>query len=127
MDRRSTTAFAGATTLLGGGVRDQLRQAWRLLRYERVSALKFALPVLIGIYILSPVDPIPDFILGLGQIDDLGVATAGVLLLARLIPGLAPGSVVDEHVRDMGMGGVAAKPAGGETRDAVEARFRVRS
>ena len=51
MDRRSTTAFAGASALLDRGVRDQLRLAWRLLRDERVSALKFALPALIGLYV----------------------------------------------------------------------------
>ena len=103
MDRRSTSAFAGTSALLDSGVRNQLRLAWRLLRDERVSALKFALPALIALYVLSPIDSIPDIFLGLGQIDDLGVITAGVLILARLIPRLAPGHVVDEHLRDMGM------------------------
>ena len=125
MDRRSTNAFAGASALLDRGVRDQLRLAWRLLRDERVSALKFALPALIGLYVLSPIDSIPDFFLGLGQIDDLGVIIAGVLILARLIPRLAPGHVVDEHLRDMGKGYPATKP-GRDTHDFVEARFNVR-
>ena len=125
MDRRSTTAFAGASALLDSGVRNQLRLAWRLLRDERVSALKFALPALIGHYVISPVDSIPDVFLGLGQVDDLGVITAGVLILARLIPRLAPGHVVDEHLRDMGMGHPAAKP-GRATHDVVEARFKLR-
>src|SRR5215212_7530973 len=109
MDRRSTTAFAGASALLDRGVRDQLRLAWRLLRDERVSAIKFALPVLIGLYVLSPIDSIPDFFLGMGQIDDLGVVIAGVLILARVIPSLAPGHVVDDHLRDTGKGHPATK------------------
>jgi uncharacterized membrane protein YkvA (DUF1232 family) len=126
MVRRSTSAFAGTSALLDSGVRNQLRLAWRLLRDERVSALKFALPALIALYVLSPIDSIPDIFLGPGQIDDLGVITAGVLILARLIPRLAPGHVVDEHLRDMGMTCPAAKP-GRDTHGVVEARFNVRS
>jgi uncharacterized membrane protein YkvA (DUF1232 family) len=125
MNRRPTTAFAGATMLLDRGHRNQLRLAWRLIRDERVSALKFALPALIALYVLSPVDTIPDFLLGLGQIDDLGVIAAGLINMARLIPRLSPGHVVDEHVRDMGMGFPAAKRSG-DAHDIVEARFNVR-
>ena len=124
MGHRSTTAFAGTSALLDRGVRDQLRLAWRLLRDERVSALKFALPALVALYVLSPIDSIPDFFLGLGQIDDLGAITAGVLILARLIPRLAPGHVVDEHLRNMGMSYPIMKP-GGVAHDYIEARFDV--
>ena len=125
MNRRPTTAFAGATMLLDRGRRNQLRLAWRLIRDERVSGLKFALPALIALYVLSPVDTIPDFLFGLGQIDDLGVITVGLMIMARLIPRLSPGHVVDEHVRDMGMGFPAAKHSG-NADDIVEAQFNVR-
>jgi uncharacterized membrane protein YkvA (DUF1232 family) len=125
MNRRTTTAFAGASVLLDRGIRDQLRLSWRLLRDERVPALKFALPALLGLYVLSPLDPIPDFLLGLGQIDDLGVVMVGVLLAARVIPKLAPSHVVDEHLHDMGMGGPTVKP-GAEPEEILEARFNVR-
>ena len=104
MYRRTTTAFAGASALLDRGIRDQLRLGWRLLRDERVPALKFALPALLTLYLVSPIDMIPDFLLGLGQMDDLGVVMAGALLIAKVIPRLAPDHVVDEHLRDMGMG-----------------------
>ena len=90
MDRRTTTAFAGASALLDRGIRDQLRLGWRLLRDERVSALKFALPALLALYLVSPVDVIPDILLGPGQMDDLGIVIAGVLLIARVIPGWRP-------------------------------------
>src|SRR5918998_6026093 len=126
MDQRSTAAFAGASALLDRSVRVRLRLAWRLIRDERVSALKFALPALIGLYVLSPIDSIPDVFLGLGQIDDLGVITAGVLILARLIPWLAPGNVVGEHLRDMGISEPATKTAGGDSGGVLEARFFVR-
>src|SRR4051794_22266586 len=103
MQRHTTSAFAGAGALLDRGMRDQLRLSWRLLRDERVSGLKFALPAFLALYVISPFDPIPDFLLGLGQVDDLGVVVAGVLLLARILPRLAPGHVVDEHLQDMGL------------------------
>jgi uncharacterized membrane protein YkvA (DUF1232 family) len=124
MQRRNTAAFAGATALLDRGMRDQLRLSWRLLRDERVSALKFALPAFLALYVLSPIDPIPDFLLGLGQVDDLGIVIAGVLLLARIIPRLAPAHVVEEHVRDMGLGRAAKHRA--ETEGVFDARFNVR-
>jgi uncharacterized membrane protein YkvA (DUF1232 family) len=125
MNGRPTTAFAGASVLLDRGVRDQLRLGWRLLRDERVSALKFALPAMLGLYVMSPLDPIPDFLLGLGQIDDLGVVILGVLLVARIIPRLAPSHVVDEHLRHMGGGGRTVK-SDAMAEEIVEARFNVR-
>jgi uncharacterized membrane protein YkvA (DUF1232 family) len=125
MNRRTTTAFAGASVLLDRGIRDQLRLGWRLLRDERVTALKLALPALLALYVMSPIDSIPDFLLGLGQIDDLGVVVAGVLLLARVMPRLAPGHVVDEHLRNMGMGDPAPKPDA-KPEEVFEARFNVR-
>jgi uncharacterized membrane protein YkvA (DUF1232 family) len=125
MERRTTSAFAGAGALLDRGIWDQLRLSWRLLRDERVSALKFALPTFLALYVVSPFDPIPDFLLGLGQVDDLGVVIAGVLLLARVIPRLAPAGVVDEHLRDMGLARPEAKPRA-RTADVFDARFNIR-
>ena len=91
-----------------------------------MSGLKIALPALIGIYLLSPVDFIPDVMLDPGQMDDLGVVTAGVLILARLLPWLAPSEVVSEHLREMGMSQPTANHAAGHEQDIVEARFVVR-
>lgn len=125
MNRRTTTAFTGASALLDRGIREQLRLSWRLLRDERVPALKFALPALLGLYVVSPLDPIPDFLLGLGQIDDLGVVIAGVLLVARIMPRLAPEHVVDEHLRDMGMSHPVAQSSA-KREDVIDARFNVR-
>jgi len=125
MNRRTTSAFAGAIALLDRGVRDQLRLSWRLLRDGRVSALKYALPAVLGLYVLSPVDAVPDFLLGIGQTDDLGVVIAGVLLLARVIPRLAPDPIIDEHLRAMGNGGPPA-PVSRTPDEVIDARFRVR-
>ena len=126
MDRRTTSAFVGASALLDHGVRDQLRLSWRLLRDDRVSSFKYALPVLLTLYVVSPIDPIPDFFLGIGQMDDLGVVIAGVLLLARLVPKMAPAHIVEEHLRDMRS---VDEPVRGKPRvdeDAVDARFNIR-
>ncbi len=126
MDRRSTSAFAGASALLDHGVRDQLRLCWRLLRDERVSSFKYALPALLTLYVLSPVDPIPDFLLGIGQMDDLGVVIAGVLLLARLLPRTASADIVAEHLREMHRGGSTASRSTRADDEAIDARFNVR-
>ncbi len=125
MNRPTASAFGGASALLDRGMRDRLRLSWRLLRDERVSTLKLALPALLVLYVVSPIDPIPDFLLGLGQMDDLGVVIAGVLLLARLIPMLAPGDVVDEHLRAMGRDQTTTRTVG-KTESVFDARFDVR-
>jgi len=125
MNRRTTSAFAGASALLDRGIREQLRLSWWLLRDERVPVLKFALPALLALYVVSPLDPIPDFLLGLGQIDDVGVVIAGMLLIARIMPRLAPGHVVDEHLRDMGMGHPVERTSA-RPEDVIDARFNVR-
>ncbi len=125
MNRRTTTAFAGASALLDRGIRDQLRLGWRLLRDDRVPALKFALPAFLGLYLASPIDLIPDFLFGLGQMDDLGVVIAGVLLIANAIPKLAPAHVVDEHLQEMGINRPIANTRAG-AEDIFEARFNVR-
>ena len=125
MQRRTGSALAGAGALLDRGTRDQLRLSWRLLRDERVSSLKFALPAFLALYVVSPIDPIPDFLLGLGQVDDLGIIVAGVLLAARLIPKLAPRNVVDEHLRKMGAEYPAASPPT-PGNAVIDARFNVR-
>lgn len=127
MDHRTTSAFSGASALLDHGVRNQLRLCWRLLRDERVSSFKYVLPALLTLYVVSPVDPIPDFLLGIGQMDDLGVVIGGVLLLARLIPKMAAAHIVDEHLRDMRGG---EQPVGGHrmpNEKPIDTRFNVRA
>jgi uncharacterized membrane protein YkvA (DUF1232 family) len=43
-------------------------------------------------YVFSPIDPIPDFIPGLGLLDEMVVVPIGVLIAAKMIPG----EVMDE-------------------------------
>jgi uncharacterized membrane protein YkvA (DUF1232 family) len=41
--------------------------------------------IIVG-YVFSPIDPIPDFIPGLGLLDEMVVVPVGVLLAAKMIP-----------------------------------------
>jgi len=85
------------------GFLDQARLTCRLYRDPRVSTLlKVMLPSIAVLYLLSPIDLIPDFLLGLGQIDDLGILTVAVLVISKLMPRLVPEPIVAEHQSAMG-------------------------
>jgi uncharacterized membrane protein YkvA (DUF1232 family) len=64
----------------------QARLAFRLFREPRVPILLKAVPLLAFLYVLSPIDLVPDFIPGLGQLDDLGIMLAALELFVRLCP-----------------------------------------
>jgi len=64
----------------------QFRLATRLLREPRVPAPLKVIPGLAAAYVLSPVDFIPDFIPGLGQLDDLAVLVFALEFFIRLCP-----------------------------------------
>lgn len=70
-----------------------LRLVWNLARDPRVPARSKALLFMIGGYVASPVDVIPDFIPGLGQLDDLVLIA---FVLDRIINRVPP-EVVAEH------------------------------
>jgi uncharacterized membrane protein YkvA (DUF1232 family) len=57
-----------------------LRDYWRG-DYRNVSMISIVVFLLSVAYILSPLDLIPDYLLGLGQIDDLAVLGLGLFLL----------------------------------------------
>jgi uncharacterized membrane protein YkvA (DUF1232 family) len=61
---------------------------WPLMRDPRIPFwAKAAIPAVAAVYVISPVDLIPDFLVGVGQLDDIGVmllaATATVAFLQR--------------------------------------------
>lgn len=105
---------------------DQARLTWRLLRDPRVSLLRYAIPGLLLAYLASPVDVIPDLLLGIGQTDDLGIAVLAIMLMIRIVPKLAPVDIVDDHVRDMGLGGVVREREAFASDQPIEAQFSVR-
>jgi len=62
------------------------RLLWHLLHDERAPLWIKLIPVVILLYILSPIDLIPDPILGLGQLDDIAFILLGLKLLFDLYP-----------------------------------------
>ena len=72
---------------------NQVWLTWKLLRDQRVPVWMKLLLLIPFLYVVSPIDLIPDFIPVLGQLDDLGI----VLLGMRLFESLVPEYIVQEH------------------------------
>ncbi len=79
----------------------QMRLAWRLFWDPRVPGWTKFIPILSVIYIISPVDFIPDFLLGIGQVDDVG-ALGALLLGIKMLVDSSPSQIVTQHLADMG-------------------------
>ena len=78
----------------------QIRLAWRLLWDPRVSWALKLIPPLTLLYLISPIDILPDWVIpGLGELDDVAVIMLGVKLFIEL----SPLPVVREHLRDLGL------------------------
>ena len=80
------------------------RLIWRLMRDRRVPWLTKLFPVMALVYVLTPIDIIPDYIPIRGQMDDILVA--GLLLGVFVVA--SPWKVVLEHItgkRLSGLGG----------------------
>jgi uncharacterized membrane protein YkvA (DUF1232 family) len=75
----------------------QVRLIWRLWRDRRVPLWLRLIPPAILVYLLWPLDMLPDPLPGLGQLDDLGV----ILLGLRTFVALAPEEVVREHLTEL--------------------------
>lgn len=60
----------------------------------RVPIYLKAIPLATVAYVLSPIDVIPDVVLGLGQLDDIALT----VLAFKLFIDLAPDGVVQEHL-----------------------------
>jgi len=96
----------------------RVRLSWRLFREPGVPLLTKVLPVVAVLYLLSPLDFLPDFVPILGQLDD-----AGVLLLAiEAFLKLCPEPLVAHH-RDALAAGRAFTPAP-QNAVVIDAEFR---
>lgn len=71
----------------------RLQLTWRLLKDERVPLWTKAIPVLTFLYLFSPLDVLPDFLVVLGQLDDVVILVGGMELFERLVPE----EIVAEH------------------------------
>jgi uncharacterized membrane protein YkvA (DUF1232 family) len=65
---------------------NSFRVAWRLMWDRRVPAGAKLVPILTVLYILSPIDLVPDVVLGLGQLDDLAILLLGTQLFIAVSP-----------------------------------------
>lgn len=102
------------------GMLNQFRLVWKLFTDDRVSMLVKSIVPLSFIYTISPVDFIPDVILGLGQLDDLGVILLGLALFVKL----APPELVEFYRNQIEFGG----DDGGviaDDEDTVDTTYRV--
>ncbi|MCA9878871.1 MAG: DUF1232 domain-containing protein [Thermomicrobiales bacterium] len=124
---RKPGVFAGAAMLLQPGILDEMKLAWRLLRDQRVTSLKYLAPALLALYVASPIDAIPDLLIGVGQIDDLGVAVLGLMVALKVIPKLASADVLREHMTDLQGGAPNAQPGPSRVDPVVDAHYTVRS
>jgi uncharacterized membrane protein YkvA (DUF1232 family) len=83
-----------------------LKLFWKLFRDPKVSWYKKVIPVIGGImaiaYILSPVDAIPDFLLFLGQLDDMTVVLLFMVPSIWIFIRSCPNDLVKEHARLIG-------------------------
>jgi uncharacterized membrane protein YkvA (DUF1232 family) len=95
------------------GLIEDIRLAWRLLQDTRVPWVIKLVPVAAVVYVISPLDLIPDFILGFGQLDDLAI----VLLGLKAFISLSPQRLVDQYLREIR--GLSAAPVA----DADEAEY----
>lgn len=73
----------------------QFALAWKLLRDRRVPVTVKMIPLLTALYILSPVDILPDWLLGVGQVDDLMILMVGL----RMFISMSPSAIVAEYQR----------------------------
>ncbi|MGH2788120.1 MAG: YkvA family protein [Actinomycetota bacterium] len=70
-----------------------VKLVFRLVRDRRVPARPKAILVMLGAYLASPIDLIPDFIPGLGHVDDLVLAAFALDQILNRVPD----QVVREH------------------------------
>jgi uncharacterized membrane protein YkvA (DUF1232 family) len=96
---------------------------WRLLKDPRVPLpTKLIIPGIVGVYLLSPIDFMPDLLPLLGQIDDIAVLFGGVMLFIQM----CPLDVVEEHRAALAGAAQAPQPGtGGHAGETVDAEYRV--
>jgi uncharacterized membrane protein YkvA (DUF1232 family) len=63
-----------------------VKLVFRLMRDRRVPARPKAMLVMLGAYLVSPIDLIPDFLPGIGQLDDLILAAFALDQILNRVP-----------------------------------------
>ena len=103
-----------------GGLIRQARLAWRLLRDGRVPGWVKVIPVIGLVYLVSPIDLLPDWVLpGLGQMDDIAL----ILLALKMFVDLSPPGVVGEHLHDLSGAGRTERAANRHDGPTIDATY----
>ncbi len=103
-----------------GQIVQTLRLVWRLMQDPRVPIFpKVIVPAAI-IYVLSPIDLLPDLILGLGQVDDIAI----FLFSIKFFIEMCPPEIVEEHRRALTISPMRSEDA---QENVVEGSYHVKS
>jgi uncharacterized membrane protein YkvA (DUF1232 family) len=129
MANSSTSSSLTEASGFFGGVVKQARLAWRLWNDGRTPTWLKLIPAAALVYLLSPIDLIPDLMLpGLGELDDIAV----VLLALKMFLDLSPPGIIKEHWDDLfgGLGQMYDGPPGTSadvqsTDGFIEAEYKV--
>jgi uncharacterized membrane protein YkvA (DUF1232 family) len=77
----------------------RFRVTIRIMRDPRVGGwMKWVVPIVTILYMMSPLNLIPDFQLVAGELDDLVVASLAMAGMMKLVPLIVPAEIVDEHI-----------------------------
>jgi uncharacterized membrane protein YkvA (DUF1232 family) len=115
-DLRQTAGFVGNLV-------QQARLAWRLFGDRRVPGWVKLIPVAGLLYLLSPIDLVPDLALpGLGELDDIAL----IMLSLKLFVDLSPAGLVREHLENLSGRRKNTPPSGDRSGgQTIEASYRV--
>ena len=95
-DQKKVVQVGEAAGILAEIIKN-IKLIWRLLNDGRISPwLKMIIPVTL-LYLLFPVDIVPDFAPGLGQLDDIAV----ILLGLKFFVEMCPEEIVRQHLDEL--------------------------
>ncbi len=94
---------------------------WRLMMDPRIPVWLKAIPPATLLYLLFPIDVLPDPLLGLGQLDDIAVILLGVKLFIEL----CPQEIVRQHLRQMSSIPGSYRVVGEEPSASIEVPYRI--
>jgi uncharacterized membrane protein YkvA (DUF1232 family) len=77
----------------------RFRVTIRIMRDPRAGSwMKWVVPIVTIIYMMSPMNVIPDFQLVTGELDDLLIASLAMAAMMKIVPMVTPVEIVDEHI-----------------------------
>ena len=101
------------------GLLDHGRLVWRLLQDKDVPIYLKVLPLGALIYLVSPLDFVPDVIPVLGQLDDLAAVLVGIETFIKL----CPQDVVAKHRAELN-GDMPYTTAGKSDKDTIDGQWK---